>query len=83
MRGHRKVRMAMAAALTSGALLATAGAAQAQRPASLGEGAPVGQSGVQLYNFRDYLTSGRGDPLSGLPRHPRRRIAFRRSRPTT
>src|SRR3954454_9532270 len=63
MLGHRKVRTAMAAALTTGALLATAGAAQAQRPASMGEGAPVGQSGIQLYNFRDYLSSGSGEIL--------------------
>src|ERR1700755_2902756 len=73
MRGYRRVRMAMAAALTAGALLATAGAAQAQRPASLGEGAPVGQSGIQLYNFRDYLTSGSGEilcPASPAPATP-------------
>src|SRR4051812_26253980 len=63
MLGHRKVRTAMAAALTTGALLATAGAAQAQRPASMGEGAPVGESGIQLYNFRDYLSSGSGEIL--------------------
>jgi len=73
MLGHRKVRTAMAAALMSGALLATAGAAQAQRPPTLGEGAPVGQSGVQLYNFRDYLTSGSGEilcPASPAPPTP-------------
>ena len=73
MRGHRKVRMAMAAALMTGALFATAGAAQAQRPASMGEGAPVGQSGIQLYNFRDYLTSGSGEilcPASPAPATP-------------
>ena len=73
MLGHRKVRTAIAAALTTGALLATAGAAQAQRPPTLGEGAPVGQSGVQLYNFRDYLTSGSGEilcPASPAPPTP-------------
>src|SRR3954471_2474 len=63
MPGYRKVRAAMAAALATSALLATAGAAQAQRPASMGEGAPVGQSGIQLYNFRDYLSSGSGEIL--------------------
>jgi hypothetical protein len=63
MLGYRKVRTAMAAALTTGALLASASAAQAQRPASMGQGAPVGQSGVQLYNFRDYLTNGSGEIL--------------------
>ena len=71
MLGHRKVRRAAAAALTTGALLATAGAAQAQRPPSMGEGAPVGQSGIQLYNFRDYLSGGvGGDPVSGRRRQP-------------
>ncbi|WP_053227236.1 OmpL47-type beta-barrel domain-containing protein [Solirubrobacter soli] len=65
--------MAIAAALSAGALLATAGAAQAQRPANLGEGAPVGQSGVQLYNFRDYLSGGTGEilcPASPTPPTP-------------
>ncbi len=70
---HRRVRAAIAAALTTGALLATAGAAQAQRPASMGEGAPVGQSGIQLYNFRDYLSGGTGEilcPASPTPPTP-------------
>src|SRR3954465_15463712 len=73
MLGYRKVRTAMAAALTTGALLASASAAQAQRPASMGQGAPVGQSGVQLYNFRDYLTNGSGEilcPASPAPATP-------------
>src|SRR3954469_21652537 len=73
MRGHRKVRVAIAAALTTGAMFATAGAAHAQRPASMGEGAPVGQSGIQLYNFRDYLSSGSGEilcPASPAPATP-------------
>ena len=63
MLGHRKVLRAAAAALTAGALLATAGAAEAQRAPSMGEGAPVGQSGIQLYNFRDYLSGGSGEIL--------------------
>src|SRR4051795_565885 len=73
MLGHRKGRTAMAAALTTGALLATAGAAQAQRASSMGEGAPVGQSGIQLYNFRDYLSNGSGEivcPASPAPATP-------------
>ena len=48
MRGHRKVWVAAAAALT---FMATASSAHAQRPVSLGEGAPWGQSGIQLYDF--------------------------------
>ena len=70
---HRKVRIA-AAALTTGALLGLApGVAQAQRPASLGEGAPVGQSGIQLYNFSSYLSNGAGEilcPASPAPATP-------------
>ena len=52
MRGHRKVWVSAATALT---FMATASSAQAQRPVSMGEGAPVGQSGIQLYNFSSYL----------------------------
>ena len=71
--GHRKVLRAAAAALTAGTLLATAGTAEAQRAPSMGEGAPVGQSGIQLYNFRDYLSGGSGEilcPASPQPATP-------------
>ena len=61
--GHRRVWKAVVAAFTASALLASPGAAQAQRASSMGEGAPVGQSGIQLYNFRDYLSSGSGEIL--------------------
>jgi sugar phosphate isomerase/epimerase len=37
-------------------VLASAGAAQAQRPASLGEGLPVGQTGMQMFNFSRYIS---------------------------
>ncbi|RKQ93231.1 sugar phosphate isomerase/epimerase [Solirubrobacter pauli] len=73
MLGHRKVWRAVAAALTTSALLMTPGAADAQRASSMGEGAPVGQSGIQLYNFRDYLSSGSGEivcPASPAPATP-------------
>jgi sugar phosphate isomerase/epimerase len=72
MSGHRKVRVAVAA-LATGALLGMAPGAQAQRPASLGEGAPVGQSGIQLYNFSSYLSNGAGEiicPASPAPATP-------------
>ena len=39
----------------------------------MGAGAPVGQSGIQLYNFRDYLSSGSGEilcPASPTPPTP-------------
>src|SRR6201991_2160354 len=70
---HRKVWRAITAAVTAGAVLASAGNAHAQRPATLGAGAPVGQSGVQLYNFRDYLSNGSGEilcPASPQPPTP-------------
>ena len=47
--------------------------AEAQRAPSMGEGAPVGQSGIQLYNFRDYLSGGSGEilcPASPAPPTP-------------
>jgi sugar phosphate isomerase/epimerase len=72
MTGHRKAR-ATVAALAAGALLGFAPGAQAQRPASLGEGAPVGQSGIQLYNFSSYLNNGAGEiicPVSPAPPTP-------------
>ena len=65
MKGLGKVR-AGAVLVASGALLAFAATAQAQRPPSLGDGAPSGQSGIQLYNFSNYLSNGAGrDHLSG------------------
>ena len=70
MRGHRKVWVAAATALT---FMATAGTAHAQRPTSMGEGAPVGQSGIQLYNFSSYLSNGAGEilcPASPAPATP-------------
>jgi len=71
--GHRKVRRVVAAALTAGTMLAGAATAEAQRAPSMGEGAPVGQSGIQLYNFRDYLSNGSGEilcPASPAPPTP-------------
>ena len=67
------MRVAAVAALASAALLTGASGAQAQRPPSLGEGAPVGQSGIQLYNFSSYLSNGAGEilcPASPAPPTP-------------
>ena len=50
----------------SGALLTFAATAQAQRPAEPRQRRAVGQSGIQLYNFNDYLQQRRRrDHLSG------------------
>ena len=43
------------------AILACAPAAHAQRPASLGDGAPTGQMGVQLYDWSQYISNGAGE----------------------
>ncbi|HET6547609.1 MAG TPA: hypothetical protein VFG79_04060, partial [Solirubrobacter sp.] len=46
-------------AATGAAMLAMAGAASAQdRPASVGEGVPTGQGGVQMFNYGTYISSG-------------------------
>jgi len=50
-----------AALAAAGAILSCAATAQAQRPANLGNGAPVGQSGIQLFNFSGYLNNGAGE----------------------
>jgi sugar phosphate isomerase/epimerase len=53
-----RVGVAFAAA---GAILTCAGTAQAQRPADLGAGSPTGQMGVQLYDWSQYISDGRGE----------------------
>ena len=63
MDGHRKV---LVAALTAGALFAAATpSAHAQRAASVGPGTPWGQTGIQLYDFNSYLSSGNGQVGAG------------------
>jgi sugar phosphate isomerase/epimerase len=54
------VRVGAAIAAT-GAILSCAATAQAQRPASLGAGAPSGQMGAQLYDWSQYISSGAGE----------------------
>jgi sugar phosphate isomerase/epimerase len=61
MAGLGNVRAVAASIAAMGALLACASAAQAQRPPSLGDGAPSGQSGIQLYNFNSYIQNGAGE----------------------
>ncbi|MDA0159765.1 hypothetical protein OM076_05795 [Solirubrobacter ginsenosidimutans] len=58
---------AAAAVVGTAAFLTCAAGAQAQRPASLGAGAPAGQSGIQLYNFSGYLSSGAGEITCPAP----------------
>src|SRR6185295_2180043 len=58
---------AAAAVVGTAAFLTCAAGAEAQRPASLGAGAPAGQSGIQLYNFSGYLSSGAGEITCPAP----------------
>ena len=60
MKGFGKVRVSVAA-VAAGAILSCAGTAQAQRPASLGAGAPSGQMGAQLYDWSAYISNGAGE----------------------
>src|SRR4051812_20841495 len=50
-----------AAVAAAGAILTCAGTAQAQRPAHMGAGTPLGQNGVQLYDWSNYLSNGAGE----------------------
>jgi sugar phosphate isomerase/epimerase len=58
------VRIHAAVIATAGAVLACASAAEAQRPPTMGLGAPSGQSGIQLYNFSSYI-SGNNPATNG------------------
>jgi sugar phosphate isomerase/epimerase len=60
LKGITKMR-AGAAIAAAGAILSCAGTAQAQRPASLGSGAPIGQMGVQLYDWSQYISNSAGE----------------------
>ncbi|HEX6023420.1 MAG TPA: sugar phosphate isomerase/epimerase [Solirubrobacter sp.] len=57
-RGCVRARSCVAIAVTGIAVLAAAGPAQAQRPASVGDGVPTGQGSVQLFNYGNYLSRG-------------------------
>src|SRR4051812_28409059 len=52
----RARRCAAAAAIGTMALSASTGVAQAQRPATMGAGLPVGQTGTQMFSFSRYIT---------------------------
>ena len=67
MKGFRRAGAAVAVA---GAILTCASAAQAQRPAHLGAGAPNGQLGVQLYDWSNYLSNGAGEITCPAPPAP-------------
>ncbi len=67
MAGHRKVRARAVGVIAAGVVLSVASTAQAQRPPTLGAGAPSGQSGIQLYNFNGYLTNGAGEITCPAP----------------
>ena len=67
MDGNRFVRAGVVAIVATGALLAFATVAQAQRPPSLGDGAPAGQSGIQLFNFSAYINNGTGEIVCPAP----------------
>jgi sugar phosphate isomerase/epimerase len=67
MRGRRSARAGAFAVVAVGALLAFAAVAQAQRPPTLGDGAPSGQSGIQLFNFSSYLNNGAGEIVCPAP----------------
>ena len=61
MRALRRRAIGCAAGAAAGAvLMVTAGAAQAQRPASTGDGIPTGQMGVQLFNYGGWLNNAGG-----------------------
>jgi sugar phosphate isomerase/epimerase len=49
-----------AAAATGAVLLVSAAAAQAQRPATTGDGIPTGQMGVQMFNYGGWLNNAGG-----------------------
>src|SRR3954470_9235782 len=52
----RRARACAVVAATGVAVLASSTVASAQRPASMGAGLPVGQTGMQMFNFSRYIT---------------------------
>jgi sugar phosphate isomerase/epimerase len=56
----RRTRACAVVAATGIAVLATAGAANAQRPASTGDGIPTGQASVQMFNYGGWLNNAGG-----------------------
>jgi sugar phosphate isomerase/epimerase len=61
MRGSRRRVLGCAAVVATGAvMLATAGAASAQKPEKVGDGIKTGQMGVQLFNYGGFISNGGG-----------------------
>src|SRR3954453_14372684 len=56
----RRARACAVAAITSATVITGAGVAQAQAPASVGEGVPTGQGGVQMFNYGGFINNGGG-----------------------
>ncbi len=58
------------AVVAAAAVLMAAPAASAQRPASVGDGVPTGQLGVQMFNYGGYLNNGANtgaaNPITGV-----------------
>ena len=69
MKGLGKFR-AGAAIAAAGALLCCAATAHAQRPPHMGAGSPWGQTGIQLYDFNNYLSNGAGEITCPAPPAP-------------
>ena len=67
--GRRAITCATVAAVGTG-MLAGAGAAQAQRPATVGDGVPTGQLSVQMFNYGGYISNGgstgAANPITGV-----------------
>ena len=67
--GRRAIRCATVAAVGTG-MLAGASAAQAQRPANVGDGVPTGQLSVQMFNYGTYISNGgstgAANPITGV-----------------
>ncbi len=65
-------RACVAVAAAGVAALAASPAAHAQRPASVGEGAPTGQGSVQMFNYGGFIGSGAASPAApAVARRPR------------
>jgi sugar phosphate isomerase/epimerase len=60
MRALRRRAFGFAAAAAGAVLLVGATAAQAQRPATTGDGIPTGQMGVQMFNYGGWLNNAGG-----------------------
>src|SRR6478736_8375780 len=57
----RRARVCAAVAVTGvAAAMGGAGIANAQAPASVGEGAPTGQGSVQMFNYGGFINNGGG-----------------------